>query len=349
MRTTTETFPLTFRARLAARWQAWCRARTRRAILDLNPRLLADVGLIRTATSMFAPASPPEDRAREARQPAVFFGWRVVAAAFVLAIFGWGVGFDGPPVYLHAVSEARGWSLSALVSVAVTVHFLVGAAVVANLPKLYRRFGVAAVTKAGAVSLALGIVGWAVAREPWQLFAATLFSGAGWVAMGAAALNAIVALWFVRARPAALAAAYNGASVGGVIFSPLLVAAIGLLGFPLAAAAIGIVTIAAVWFLAGAYFTKTPTEMGLCGGWRRGRFRPASPSRRSVRRFSARSGATAASSRSRPAWRSASSRRSVCWRISSRCSCRRSAKNSPASRRAPPPPPPFSGARSSAG
>ena len=192
----------------------------------------------------------------------VFFGWRVVAAAFVLAIFGWGVGFYGPPVYLHAVSEARGWSL-ALVSVAVTVHFLVGAAVVANLPKLYRRFGVAAVTKAGAVSLALGIVGWAVAREPWQLFAATLFSGAGWVAMGAAALNAIVAPWFIRARPAALAAAYNGASVGGVIFSPLLVAAIGLLGFPLAAAAIGIVMIASVWILADAYFARTPRAMGL--------------------------------------------------------------------------------------
>jgi len=29
-----------------------------------------------------------------------FYGWRVVAAAFVLAIFGWGIGFYGPPVFL---------------------------------------------------------------------------------------------------------------------------------------------------------------------------------------------------------------------------------------------------------
>ena len=38
-------------------------------------------------------------------KPQVFFGWRVVAAVFVLATFGWGLGFYGPPVYLHAVRE----------------------------------------------------------------------------------------------------------------------------------------------------------------------------------------------------------------------------------------------------
>ena len=54
---------------------------------------------------------------------ATFYGWRVVAAVFVLATFGWGLGFYGPPVYLHAVHEMRGWSLN-VVSTAVTVHFL---------------------------------------------------------------------------------------------------------------------------------------------------------------------------------------------------------------------------------
>ncbi len=191
-----------------------------------------------------------------------FYGWHVVAAAFVLAVFGWGLGFYGPPVYLHAVREARGWSL-ALVSSAVTVHYLFGALVVANLPKLYRRFGVPAVTKAGAVALAVGILGWALAQAPWQLFVATLFSGGGWVAMGAAAVNAILAPWFVRTRPAALASAYNGASIGGVIFSPLWVAAIGFVGFPLAAALIGLVMIVTIWVLADLYFARTPIEMGL--------------------------------------------------------------------------------------
>jgi MFS family permease len=161
---------------------------------------------------------------------ATFYGWHVVAAVFVLATFGWGLGFYGPPVYLHAVHESRGWSLN-VVSTAVTVHFLFGAIVIANLPRMYRRFGLARVTKAGSLALAIGVAGWALAQEPWQLFVATLFSGGGWVTMGAAAVNAIVAPWFVRKRPAALASAYNGSSIGGVVFSPLWVAAIGLLGF----------------------------------------------------------------------------------------------------------------------
>jgi hypothetical protein len=190
-----------------------------------------------------------------------FFGWRVVAGAFVLAVFGWGMGFYGPPVYLHAVQEARQWSV-VLVSAAVTLHFLVGSVVVANLPALYRRFGLPAVTKAGALLLGVGVIGWAVAREPWQLLLATLPSGAGWVAMGAAAVNAIIAPWFVHKRPAALSMAYNGASIGGVVFSPLWVAAIAWLDFPAAATIIGAAMLLAVWLLSDLVFSRTPGSMG---------------------------------------------------------------------------------------
>lgn len=190
-----------------------------------------------------------------------FLGWRIVGGAFILAAFGWGLGFYGPPIYLHAVREARGWPVS-LISAAVTVHYLVGAIVVANLPKLYRRFGLVRVTRAGSVALAIGVVGWAVALEPWQLFIATLLSGAGWVTMGAAAINAIIAPWFVSQRPRALSMAYNGASVGGIVFAPLWVAGIAGFGFALSAAVIGFLAIVVAWFLTHALFSKTPENMG---------------------------------------------------------------------------------------
>ncbi|MCA3300599.1 MAG: MFS transporter, partial [Roseomonas sp.] len=115
-----------------------------------------------------------------------FHGWRVVWAAFVVAVFGWGVGFYGPPVFLFAVHEARGWSVP-LVSAAVTCHFILGALVVAKLPALHRRIGVAGATRLGGVLSALGIAGWALAAEPWQLFLATAVSGAGWAMTGGAA------------------------------------------------------------------------------------------------------------------------------------------------------------------
>jgi hypothetical protein len=191
-----------------------------------------------------------------------FYGWRIVGAAFVLAVFGWGLGFYGPPIYLQAVRDSRGWSLP-LVSAAVTVHFLFGALVVARLPGLYLRYGLPAVTKAGVLALAVGISGWAVAAEPWQLFVAALFSGAGWVARGAAAVNAILAPWFIRRRPAALAMAYNGASIGGVVFSPLWVAAIGTWGFAAAAVVVGVIVTVCVWILTDVFFARTPQQMGL--------------------------------------------------------------------------------------
>ncbi|HVX99763.1 MAG TPA: MFS transporter [Pseudorhodoplanes sp.] len=197
-----------------------------------------------------------------ARNTKRFYGWRVVWGAFLLAAFGWGLGFYGPPVFLQAVRETRGWPVS-LIASAVTFHFLVGALVVARLPALYRRFGLPAVTRSGAVLLSLGIVGWSLAVSPWQLFAAALLTGAGWVAMGAAAINAIVAPWFVRQRPAALAMAYNGASIGGVVFSPLWVAAIGAAGFPAAAAATGVIAVIVVFTLSHVFFSKSPRMIGV--------------------------------------------------------------------------------------
>ncbi|WP_333830570.1 MFS transporter [Pararhodobacter sp.] len=194
-------------------------------------------------------------------RPRPFFGWYVVAATTLLAAFGWGVGFYGPPVFLYAVVARSGWPV-AMVSAAVTVHFLVGAVVVANLPRLYRRLGVAQVTVLGAVLLALGVLGWAMATQPWQLFGAALASGAGWVAMGAAAVNALVAPWFNLRRPAALGMAYNGASLGGVIFSPLWIALIAGIGFVPAALVVGGVMVAVVVVLSALVFTRTPEGMG---------------------------------------------------------------------------------------
>jgi MFS family permease len=160
------------------------------------------------------------------------------------------------------VSDTRSWSI-ALVSAAMTVHFLVGAVAVANMPKLYQRFGLAPMTIVGSISLAMGVAGWAVAAAPWQLFAAALFSGAGWVALGAAGINAMVSPWFNRRRPAALSTAYNGASVGGVVFSPLWVAMIGWGGFPMAAVSIGIVMVATIVVLSTRILNRTPDSMGV--------------------------------------------------------------------------------------
>jgi len=193
----------------------------------------------------------------------MFFGWRVVGAAFVLGAFGWGVGFFGPPVFLSVVRETRGWPL-VLVSTArqpaLPDRGGDGSQAGGLAPPLRRRGrheGRCDVSRRR--NYRLGHRDCALAAVPGERDERRRLGGA----MSAAALNAIVSPWFVRSRPGALAMAYNGGSIGGVIFSPLWVAAIGALGFPLAAAAIGACMAVTMWVLADAVFSRTPQQMGL--------------------------------------------------------------------------------------
>ena len=119
-----------------------------------------------------------------------------------------------------------------------------------------------ATTATGAVLLALGVCGWSLAQAPWQLYGAALVSGSGWVALGPAAVNALIAPWFARRRPAALSMAYNGASLGGVLFSPLWVFLIAQAGFPLAALGIGLIMVTLIAALSRWVFTATPQRLG---------------------------------------------------------------------------------------
>lgn len=193
-----------------------------------------------------------------ARETETYFGWKVVGAAFLLAVFSWGAGFYGPAVFLRTLHAERGWAI-ATVSAAITVHFLFSAVLVAYLPEAHRRWGIARVTQIGIGFSAIGIVGWANAREIWQLFPIALLSGIGWAATSGAAINAVVAPWFDKERPKALSVAFNGSSIGGLVFTPLWVALIGALGFATAALLIAIAMAAILWPVSMRYLQPRPS------------------------------------------------------------------------------------------
>jgi MFS family permease len=191
-----------------------------------------------------------------------FFGWSVAWSAFTIAVFAWGIGFYGPSVFLQTLHDLRGWPISQI-SMAMTAHFLLSAVVIACLPDIHRRLGIARTTFLGAVATAAGLVVWSHSREPWQLFVAAIPSAAGWAMTSGAALNAIVARWFDRDRPMAIALVFNGASIGGVVFVPLWVYLIGSIGFPSAALLVGGCMVAVVAYLCVSFLAKAPDEMGL--------------------------------------------------------------------------------------
>lgn len=161
----------------------------------------------------------------------LYRGWLVVAAAFLVGMFGFGLGFYGPGIYLFALNARHGWSTETLAS-AITVYYVLGAGLLFSVVgPLFDRWGARPVVTTGTVAMALGAVLLTLVSRPWQVYGAFAVMALGWAAMSGAAINIIVAPWFEKRRGLALSWAMNGASAGGIVVAPLLVIAISRYGF----------------------------------------------------------------------------------------------------------------------
>jgi len=164
------------------------------------------------------------------RDVARYDGWRIVAACFLLATFGWGLGFYGQGVYLAELHRLHGWPTS-LISTATTFFYLFGAVLVALSAKRCDRS-----VRATACSWRGGD---GRRRRPdrrdYRAVAALRRQRAAGIRLGRhqpRRHQQYARLWFDRKRGMAISLALNGASFGGIVGVPLLVAAIEGSGFP---------------------------------------------------------------------------------------------------------------------
>jgi MFS family permease len=158
-------------------------------------------------------------------------GWRIVAVCFWVATFGWGFGFYGQTVYIAELHRLHGWPTS-LISSGTTFFYLFGAVLVAFISEAMRAFGPRNCLVAGITAMAVAAVMMGRVTEPWQLYVANALLAFGWAGTSLAVITNTLGLWFDHRRGMAISLALNGASFGGIIGVPLLVAAIGYFGFP---------------------------------------------------------------------------------------------------------------------
>ncbi|WP_315835925.1 MFS transporter [Bradyrhizobium prioriisuperbiae] len=167
-------------------------------------------------------------------------GWRVVLICFLMAAFAWALGFYGQGVYLAELKRSHGWP-TATISTATTFFYLFSAVLVVFVSDGIRALGLRTFLAGAVVCMTSATVLFGFVNAPWQLYVVYTLMAFGWAGLTMASISNTIGQWFDTRRALAISLALNGASVGGIVGVPLLVALIGAVGFTTAVVSIAVV------------------------------------------------------------------------------------------------------------
>lgn len=160
----------------------------------------------------------------------MFFGWKIVALAFLTNFISVGFVFYSYGVFFKALADDFGGSRLG-VSVGLTAMQLMTALVAPLVGKLLDRGHTRVLMTLGAVLMGLGFVIASTIGALWQFYIVFgLMMGVGVCLLGGLSSSTLVANWFVGRRGMALGFATMGISMSGVLMPPIgttLIAAIG--------------------------------------------------------------------------------------------------------------------------
>jgi MFS family permease len=195
--------------------------------------------------------------------PVFFYGWWIVAAAFLNLFISVGVIYYGFPVLYPEFSIALGFTRAQ-----VTQGFLLGFLIV-GIPfgflagVLIDRLGARWVILSGVGLTGIPLILMGSMTRLWQYEALCLCEVVGYTLAGPIANQVLIAQWFRVRRGRAMGYAYLGLGAGGVVSPALVSFLIREFGWRLALEGMGAGTMV-VLFPIGLWVTRsTPAEMGL--------------------------------------------------------------------------------------
>ena len=192
----------------------------------------------------------------------IFHGWWMVAGCMAIATVAWSFALYGPSVYLHTISQQHDWSIG-LVSSALTLAFLVNALVLSFVGSAISRYGPRSVMSLGAGLMASGLVTMGLISQVWHVYACFALMGLGWSCLSTTAITSSLAPWFDRHQGRAVSTALLGASIGGMIGVPILLALIAWMGFAGAMVVVALMVLTTVWPISYFILRRRPQDLGL--------------------------------------------------------------------------------------
>jgi MFS family permease len=151
----------------------------------------------------------------------IFWGWFVVAGAFLLMALTYGARYSFG-IFVQPLTADNGWS-RAVVSLAASINLLVYAAGGVLSGRLLDRLSPRWIATAGAAACAAGFFWCAGAASPLEFFLAygVLYGfGSSWA--GTVTATSSVGKWFVRRRGIAIGISSMGVSFGTITFTPVV-------------------------------------------------------------------------------------------------------------------------------
>jgi predicted MFS family arabinose efflux permease len=192
----------------------------------------------------------------------IFYGWWMVGACLLSALIGNALGLFGAGVYLRAIIASTGWATS-IVSGAVTLFYVVSAALLIPVGSGIGRIGPRPFIVVGGLAMAAGVAGMGRVSQPWQVYGLFAVMGVGWACLSLTAVAMTLAPWFEKYQGRAISIASLGASSGGMLGPPLLLLGIDNFGFArttLLAAAIALLVLLPLALLV---LRHRPEDLGL--------------------------------------------------------------------------------------
>ena len=196
-----------------------------------------------------------------ARRLPFFYGWVIVAVAFVTMAIGVNARTSFSLLF-PAILDEFGWD-RATTAGAFSFGFLVAALLGPVTGRLMDRRGPVWVMELGTLAIAAGLALASLATQPWQLYLTQgVLVGGGTTAVGYSGQALYLPNWFLRRRGLAISIAYAGAGIGSIVLLPLVQAIILAAGWRAACltlAALVLVVLAPLNLL----LRRRPQDLGL--------------------------------------------------------------------------------------
>lgn len=192
----------------------------------------------------------------------MFYGWRIVAVCMLLVTVSWSLGIFGMGVYIYALTNFQGFTVTT-VSTGVTAAYILGAMLSVKVGKIISCNGPHRVVAFGSLAMATGVSLMPFATESWHVIGSFLVLGLGMVCLSTNTVGSTLAPWFERFQGRAMSTSMLGASIAGMVSTPLMMSGIKAWGFKTTAILAAMTTVSLILPLALIVLKKRPQDMGL--------------------------------------------------------------------------------------